>query len=70
MEVDNINYSNMVTTPRDMLIEAIHPGMFGKDDDVETFIPRVNDYLDASGIQKTMRGVLVIGLIHKDLREK
>jgi len=50
LEVDNINYSNMATTPRDMLIETLHPGTFGKDDDVETFIARANLYFDASGI--------------------
>jgi len=37
---------------------------------VETFIARVNRYFDASGIQKTMRGVLVIGQIYIDLRDK
>jgi len=65
-----INYANMATTPRDILIEALHPGTFQKDDDVEIFISKTNRYFDASGIQKTMRGVLVIGLIHRDLRDK
>jgi len=65
MEVDN-----MATTLRNILIEALHPGMFEKDDDVKTFTARANRYFDASGIQKTIRGVLVISLIHKDLRNK
>ena len=47
LEVDNIIYSNMTTTPRDMLIEAPHPGTFGKDDDVKTFIARANRYFVA-----------------------
>ena len=68
-ESNGINYSNMATTSRDILIEALRPGTFQKDDDVEIFISRTNKYFDASGIQKTMRGVLVIGLIHRDLRD-
>jgi len=60
----------MATTPRDILIEALHPGIFQKEDDVESFISRTNRYFDALGIQKTMRGILVIGLIHRNLRDK
>jgi len=37
---------------------------------VETFIARAIRYFDALGIQKTMRRVLMIGLIHKGLRDK
>ena len=30
--------ANMATTPRDMLVEALHPGIFEKGVDVEAFI--------------------------------
>ena len=69
IEVNNINCSNMATAPRDLLIEVLHPVTFGKDDDVETFISRTNRYFDASGILKTMSGVLLICLIQKDKYE-
>ena len=60
----------MATTPRDMLIEALHPGVFRGEEDVEAFIQRSTRYFDASGIQKPMRTILVIGLIAKELRDK
>ena len=65
----DINLANMATTPRDMLIEALHPGIFTKGDDVEIFISRCTRYFEASGIHKSMRSILVIGLINKDLRD-
>jgi len=61
---------NMATTPRDMLIEALHPGIFGRNEDLETFITKATRYFDASGITKTMRSILVVGLLEKSLRDK
>jgi len=62
--------ANMATTPRDMLVEALHPGIFEKGDDVEAFIIKAARFFDASGTNKTMRGLLVLGLISKELRDK
>ena len=57
IEIDNIYYFNMATILLDMLMEALLPGTFGKDYDVETFIGRANRYFNASEIRKTMRSV-------------
>jgi hypothetical protein len=67
---DGVNLANMATTPRDMLIEALHPGIYTKDDDVEKFISKCTRYFDASGIQKSMRSLLVLGLLEKNLRDR
>jgi cellular nucleic acid-binding protein len=53
-----------------MLIEALHPGIYAKGEDVEPFIVKCTRYFDASGIHKAMRGILVIGLIERNIREK
>ena len=62
--------SNMATAPRDMLIAALHHGIFNKNDDVEVFISKCNKYFDASGIVKSARSLFVIGLISRDQRDK
>jgi len=50
----NLNLANMVTTPRDMLIEALHLWIFTKGDDAEIFISRCTIYFEAFGIHKSM----------------
>ena len=62
--------ANMATTPRDMLVEALHLGIFEKGDDVEAFIIKSISFFDASGTNKTMRGLLVLGLTSKELIDK
>jgi len=69
-EVNNTNYANITITPRDILVEAVHPGIFEKNDDIEAFIMKTNRYFGVSGIQKTIRSLPVIGLIHRDLKNK
>ena len=54
--------ANMATTPRDVLVE--------KGDDVDAFIIKAARFFDASGANKTVRGLLVLGLISKELRDK
>ena len=56
-----INAANMATTPRDMLVEALHPGIFCRNEDLEDFIMKATRYFDASGITKPMRSILVVG---------
>ena len=70
IHTDVLVTSNMASAPRDMLIAALHPGFFSKNDDVEAFISKCNKYFDASGTHKSARSLLVIGLISKDLRDK
>ena len=53
----------------DILIKALHPGIFTKGNDIKIFISRCTRYFEASGIHKSMRSILVIGLINKDLRD-
>jgi len=64
----DINLANMVTTLSDMLIQALHPGIFTKGNDIKIFISRCTRYFEASGIHKSVRSILVIDLINKDLR--
>ena len=40
--------ANIVTTPRDMLVEALHPGIFEKGDNVEAFIIKATRFFDAT----------------------
>ena len=39
---------NMATTPRDMLVEALHPGFFWRNEDLEDFITKATRYFDSS----------------------
>lgn len=67
----DIAVTNMATTnSRDLLSEALHPGIFRRNDDVEKFLIKCNRYLDLVGIQKSIRGLVIIGLLDKDIREK
>lgn len=66
-----IAVTNMATTnSRDLLSEALHPGIFRRNDDLEKFLSKCNRYLDLVGIQKSIRGLVIIGLLDKDIREK
>jgi len=67
----DIAVTNMATTnSRDLLSEALHPGIYRRNDDVEKFLIKCNRYLDLVGIQKSIRGLVIIGLLDKDIREK
>ena len=65
-----MNAANIATTPRDMLVEALHPGVFSRNEDLENFITKTTRYFDASGITKPMRSILVVGLLERSLRNK
>ena len=47
--------ANMVTTPCDMLVAALHPEIFEKGDDVDAFITKATRFFESSGTNKTMR---------------
>ena len=55
---------------KDMLIVALHPRIFRKHDDIKTFINRCNKYFDALRTHKSVRSLIVIWLINKNLRDK
>jgi len=59
---------NMAAMPRDMLVEALHRGIFKKGDHGEAFIIKAARFFDSKN--KTMKGLLVLGLISKELRDK
>ena len=65
-----MNSVNIATTPRDMLIEALYRELFRRNEDLETFITMATRYFDASRITKTMRSILVMGLLKKSPRDK
>ena len=60
----------MATTPRDMLVEALHPGDFGQNEDLEAYITKTTRYFNASGITKPMRSILVVGLLERSIGNK
>ena len=58
------------TNSRDLLSEDLNSRIFRRNDDLEKFLIKCNRYLDIVGIQKSIRGLVIIGLLDKDIREK
>lgn len=55
---------------REMLAQALHPGLFKVGDDVDLFIDKCTRYFNGVNIPKTLRQTLVIGLIVPSAREQ
>lgn len=68
--IESLVTTNMATNASmDLIREALHPGIFRQGDDIEQFIKGCTKYFECIGVKKKEKGLLVVGLIDRELRE-